>query len=241
MENSIVSNKGRAKVVIYSIFGIVAVEILYIVYYSLDIYIFKKYIDGDDLGKGLIDFSDTFIGIIDPIHTIVAIISTLMFVSWISRAYSNLHLKAEYLNSTERWAKWLWFIPIVNIFSSRKLVNEIFDETNSLLAKYKIKHSIDLSTQLVTFWWGLLIINAISFKVIDRVFANTFSLEDSFNAAIWYLISSIVSIIAAYFAYKLVITYSSAEVLLNQVPDFDEGSDEDEDGSKDTPIALEPS
>ena len=56
-----------------------------------------------------------------------------------------------------------------------------------------------------------------------------------------YLASSVISILAAYFAYKLVKTYSSAEVLLNQVPDFEEGSDEGEEGSQDTHIALEPS
>lgn len=241
MENSIVSNEGRAKALIYSIYGIIAVEVLYIVFFLMELYILNELSNETEVSLSILNFSENFASTVDTLHSLITIISSLLFVSWISRAYSNLHLKAEYLNSSEKWAIWLWFIPVVNIYSSRKLVNEIFEETSTLLTKYKIKHSIDLSTQLVTYWWVLLIVNFVSFKIIEKVYANSFSIEESIEATMVYLASSVISILAAYYAYKLVKTYSSAEVLLNQVPDFDEGSDESQDGTREIPAGLEPS
>lgn len=184
---------------------------------------------------------NTIIGSVDSLFTLTSMILFVLLIAWVRRTYQNLHLKAKYLNSNVNWAIWSFIIPFVNFVAPRNLLVEIHEESEKLLKDNGIPFQWSIAISFVTIWWTIAIVYRIFSRIVDKVFSAPLGMEEYQTFVILYMIGSALGITFGFMSLKLIKSYKEAEVLLNQVPDFDEGSDESEEGSQDTPIALKPS
>jgi hypothetical protein len=138
------------------------------------------------------------------------------------------------------WAIWAFIIPLVNFVAPRNLMVEIHEESEKLLEKNDIPFEWKITETFVTIWWTVIIVYRIFSNIIERGFGSPASLEEYQTFVILYMISSVLGLIFGVMSLKLIKSYMEAEILLNQVPDYNDEKDEEEVDDE-PPIAMEPS
>ena len=73
--------------------------------------------------------------ILPVLWIIVFPISSIAFLMWFNRAYSNLHQMAADLSYKKGWAIGCWFVPIMNLVIPLKIMVELYVESSKLLKK----------------------------------------------------------------------------------------------------------
>ena len=129
--------------------------------YALGIFAALSYLNDPDWAVSYADniFGRMFlllVGISDLLRIAAFVLSIVVFMFWVHRAYSNLSpLKARNLEFSPGWAVGWWFIPFANLVKSFQVMRELWTASDP-----EINLDLDFTprrssgTSVLGFWWG---------------------------------------------------------------------------------------
>lgn len=103
------------------------------------------------------DFRELTISIV---YLVFYIISTITFLQWFNRAYSNLNNRISGCLYTKGWSIGSWFVPIISLFRPYQIMKELYVKTDRILKKRgKIDNTTSIDLRIIELWWGLWIVS----------------------------------------------------------------------------------
>ena len=221
MEN-LKPNGQRAKNAITLIWVVLAVEAISLVsgYFQYDL--LQTLANGGDISEEVADANDLREQIIAIVYLIVLIVSAVTFIQWFRRAYYNLHQKVDNLSYSEGWAAGAWFVPILNLFRPYQIMKELFVETRKLLVQKELRLAEKIAVSSLGVWWTLWILNNLIGQFVFRYARTAETIPEYSIMTVADMAGSIVGIILAFMAVKIIKDYSSVEPYLNELKDEDE-------------------
>lgn len=199
-------NEKRAKTAILLIVVVVVIEIISLLfdimqYEMLQIGFTSQEAENNDLRQTAISV----------LFLIAFITSAVTFILWFRRAYYNLHQRVNYIEHSEGWAAGSWFVPFVNWFRPYQIMKELYVETEKFLRKNDSSYSTTTKTTTVNWWWTIWIISTIIDRISFNISQKAETLEEFNTSTIWSIISSLVTILSAILAIKVIKEYSEIE------------------------------
>lgn len=154
-------NSQRAKNAVYALAGICVLDIVSIIVsyfqYSLLLKIQQEgSVSEEEMFKqGIMNIIIGFVGLV------LVIITTILFLNWFRRAYSNLYkvgmgYRLEY---SEKWSVWAWFVPIVSLYQPYQITIEIFRSIQEKIKELMSDYKMDNNTFIIGLWWAFYIIS----------------------------------------------------------------------------------
>lgn len=81
------------------------------------------------------------------------------FMAWFFRAYSNLGRMGEFHRYKPGWAIGCWFVPILNLFRPKQMMNDIWHATEPGTPHDRSAGQRSAVAFLITFWWLLFLVS----------------------------------------------------------------------------------
>jgi hypothetical protein len=135
-------------------------------------------------------------GILQSATYVVCIIG---FLVWYGRAYRNIErLGAQGLRWGKRWAIAYWFIPIVNLFRPKQVMNDIWRGSDPELPRVAHHWQNNHVPALFHWWWALWIVTGfISNILFRRSLEDANTPDELVSLATGYVIWDVVDIVPA--------------------------------------------
>lgn len=145
------------------------------------------------------------------LYLVALITCAVFFIMWFRRAYYNLHqIFKKGLKFSEGWAAGAWFVPIFNLFGPYQIATDLHEKTENILVENELTERKPMRHAIKGWWWALWIISG----VFDRVGSSLTDGNSMFGGTVTSIIGSILSIVGAYLAIKMIQNYHEMEVLL---------------------------
>jgi hypothetical protein len=110
--------------------------------------------------------SDDWVSVTGTIYLVAFVLSTITFVLWFSLAYRNmLAMGAANPRYGPRWAVWSWFIPILNFFRPKQVMNDIWRGSDPRLQPGDESWQDRSYPALLNWWWGAWLISGIVLRM----------------------------------------------------------------------------
>jgi uncharacterized protein DUF4328 len=139
---------------------------------------------------------------ISLLELVVLLFTAIAFLLWLHRCYVNLReLGTRNLRFTPGWAVGYWFIPIMNLFRPKQILDELWRATSPT--------GTDEKTWLTTLWLLAFLGAALTTRIALAAGTDTFSDLKFTNS--WEMVSAFADIAAAAFAYRLVSTLTARQ------------------------------
>lgn len=137
------------------------------------------------------------------IYTIASVIAAITFLLWYSRAYRNIQAMGVVRPRWGRkWAVAYWFIPIVNLFRPKQVMNDIWRGSDPRLSVRTVEVHQQPVSPLLHWWWaGWLVSGWIANFAIRRSFATETPTLDSFrDEATAYVVTDVADVVVGVLA-----------------------------------------
>ena len=138
---------------------------------------------------------------------LVALIATaIFFIRWIHRAYKNLlELGTPDLRFKPGWAIGGWFVPILNLWRPKQIVNDTWRATDPGLdpdaaGTWRLRDV----PGWVALWWGAFLLSGLAWRASGQITSHAESRGDLRTANLFSLIGDVSSTVAAITAVLLV-------------------------------------
>lgn len=164
--------------------------------------IFTPLRDDQDVGDNPIGAAILLLTFLPAVLSIIINLATVvLFLMWFYRAYGNLRAfsPSRPINYSPLFAAGSFFIPFANLVVPYRAVEEVWQKSVPLLESPLYKPGTPASFPL---WWLFWLVSS---------FVNNFSLRTSFDETVPHttattisIVGSALSIVAAYFAYRVV-------------------------------------
>lgn len=223
MEN-LLTNEKRAKNAIILIWIVLAMEIVSIISGYLQYDLLTKIEYGLLIEDGVADSNDLREQIVGIVYLIVFIVSSVTFIMWFKKAYSNLHLKVKYLSYTEGWAIGCWFVPFLNLYRPYKIMDELYSETIKFLNSKGISFNQDITTKYISWWWGLWILSNYIGKFTFRYSMNAKTIDELITSTVFDIVLNIIGIPLALITVKVITDYANLEAILIETNEEEENN-----------------
>ncbi|ANQ48848.1 DUF4328 domain-containing protein [Flammeovirga sp. MY04] len=156
-------------------------------------------------------------------YVIGLIVTGILFIKWMRRAYYNLKLKVDYLGYSESETVWSWFIPFLNWVRPYQIMSELFLELRQYLQKNG--QEIKDNSFMVNIWWGLWVVNNVLNTITSKLYTLEETVEKLKTGTAVEIFSSAVSIIAALLAIKMISYYNEMETkMIDTSSEAEEGN-----------------
>jgi len=163
--------------------------------------------DGERVTFAEATASDDRVGTVGIIQLVLLVITAIAFLLWYSRAYRNvIALGIRDPRYGTRWAVGSWFVPIVNLFRPKTVMNDIYRGSDPEMAYGDPSFASRPVDSLLHWWWGLWI----GGNIVARFAATSGDLESAttidrvINAAKAYVASDLIDAVAATLALLVV-------------------------------------
>jgi tetratricopeptide (TPR) repeat protein len=215
--NKLEPNKQRADNAIILIWIVLALEIVSLIFGCYNYILLRTIADGGQISMEKAEASDMINGIISIIYLIAWIISTVMFIKWFRRAYSNLQKVTSTLYS-ENWAIYCWFIPILALYRPYQIMKELYCKTKELLIEKGIlNNETSLPPHSLGQWWALFIITIIIGNRAALFSLRAETTDQLITSSLIDMSLSILDILLALITIKIIKDYSKMESSLYMV------------------------
>jgi len=103
------------------------IDVAAVVFGLLEVQMLDRLAAGENVPDSEIDASDTRVGMIGLGQGALWVACAITFISWMHRAYSNVDaLPPAYRRYATGWAIGSWFVPILNFFRPKQIINDIW-------------------------------------------------------------------------------------------------------------------
>jgi small-conductance mechanosensitive channel len=202
-------NGQRAQKAITLLWIVLGLEIVMLISGYLQYSLLWAIAGGDEVSAETLNENDLRETIIAIIYFIAYIVSTVTFLLWFKRAYSNLHKKVTGLPYTAGWAVGSWFVPIINLYRPYIIMKKLYCETKKLV------NNETLSTRSLGWWWAFWLIGGFINNIGLRYSLKVETVEELMASTTISMIGNIIGIPLALITIKVVKDYSEVEPLLN--------------------------
>lgn len=140
------------------------------------------------------------------LHIVIFIITAVLFLMWLHRAYRNLPaLGAQTLETTPGWAIAYFFIPFVNLVKPFHVVREIWNKSDTQAETDEGFGSYSPGTPaLVGWWWAFWIIANVATRIADRLAGDSETVGGMILAARLGIAADVLFFVAAVLAILVV-------------------------------------
>lgn len=140
------------------------------------------------------------------LHLAIFVITAVLFLMWLHRAYRNLHaLGARPLETTPGWAVGYFFIPFVNLVKPFHVVRELWNKSDPQAQSHEGFGNFPQGTPaLIGWWWAFWVIANISARVADRIVGNAETVGAMIMAARLGIVADALFVVAAVLAILVV-------------------------------------
>lgn len=197
--------RNRARLAI-ALLALVVITDLFAIWADLNLLdVVQRVIDGERVGLRELNSADDRTATTGIAQLVVYVITTIAFLLWYSRAYRNvIAMGARPPRYGTRWAVWYWFIPIVNLFRPKQVVNDIWRGSDPDLRFGDSTFPKHPLLPLLAFWWGMWLIANFAGRAATRLAADARTAQDFETQAQVYLAADAVDAIAAVLAAAVV-------------------------------------
>jgi hypothetical protein len=209
-------NAQRAKMAIILIWIVFALNCIALISKFFQYNLLQTVVNGGSITIEEANANDTREQIIAVIYIIFYLVSGVTFIQWFRRAYYNLHERATILSYTEGWAAGSWFVPIIHFYRPYKIMKELYEETQELLAKRGINVEEKLNLVHIGWWWSLWVINSLMGQFLFRYTKSAEGVEELSNATVFGIVGNFIGIPLALITIKIISDYASIEPIFAQ-------------------------
>ena len=125
------------------------------------------------------------------------IVTIVLYLMWLHRAYKNLQALGQQTDYSPGWAVGYWFIPFINLVMPYKIVNELYEKSN---------FQGNNSSSIVAIWWLTYILSGIIGWMANKITFGTKASEAIATAAMVDIVSDTLLIIAGCACIKIINT-----------------------------------
>lgn len=170
------------------------------IHYGISQYfLYSKFRDGSFYPQSEVTNLEKIAKFIVPISFLIFVMTAILFLIWIRRAYINLKsLGIENLEYSPKWTIWGFFIPFINIVRPYQIMKEIWlsstpkDEEEGVLFK-----NYSPSTILLLAWWITWLVSNGMANVYSKLSQKAESIESIMSSTQFGIVSDITNIAAA--------------------------------------------
>jgi hypothetical protein len=157
-----------------------------------------RMIAGDDWTDAEATSNDTRQSVIGLVQFALLIAGAVVFIRWMHGAYRNLDLVAPgERRYSAGWAIGSWFVPIMNLFRPKQMINDIWRAGGRDYADAQ-------PGLLLLSWWVLWLISRWIVSAAGRFYQNGETAEEIQTGTVLYLISDAMSVVCAILAIVVV-------------------------------------
>lgn len=207
-------NSKRSRIVISIFLAICVINIVASISIYFQIEMLKQIQMGVIPGEDEISMNDTRQQIISITQSIIYLISMVLFLNWMRRAYGNLKRIGENTEYAESMAIWSFVIPFVNLFRPYTITKEIAEKTNFKLKEVTSDFSSTFNLSFVGLWWGLFLLSNILGRFVLKSVFQEETVEHFIFSSELMLVSNLFDILAAVVTLVMINRISITEVLL---------------------------
>lgn len=146
-------------------------------------------------------------------------ITSIMFILWFKRAYSNLHSCMNTLKYDNVWASSSWFIPFFNLYRPYEIMREMYTVIICIFIENDVENTPKLPCQIVKIWWGMFLISAFLGRFIFFISFYVETISETRAVLSFSMFVGILEIILCVVTIKLIRYYSLAEKRLISLPE----------------------
>jgi hypothetical protein len=198
-----VSPVTRAHAARWLIGAVIAVDMLLILFLGLQRSLLARGPFGFTQGEW--DASNARIGAVALLYLLVLTIAGIVFLRWLHLSYRNLReLRTEDMRFTPGWAVGYWFIPILNLWRPKQILDDLWRATDARADESPETWRELPASNLVRAWWVLILVSTLV-GLYARSFGGsieTISRAKQHNTAL--IVSQLLALATAVFFYALV-------------------------------------
>jgi hypothetical protein len=198
MPESYIPLRGRAQVVTV-VFSITAVICAVAVFSdALEWRLMDRIIAGEEVTDAEATANDNRQGTIGLVQLVLVIAAAVVFIRWMHAAYRNIYLVAPgERRYSPGWAIGSWFVPIMNLFRPKQMVNDIWRAGGRDAADAQ-------PGGLLLGWWLLWVLSSFIVNFAARSYRRADNAEEIKTGTILYLVSDAMSVVCAILAIVIV-------------------------------------
>jgi hypothetical protein len=163
--------------------------------------------DGERVTFAEATASDDRVGTVGIIQLVLLVITGIAFLLWYTQAYRNvIALGIRNPRYSVRWAAWCWFVPIVNLFRPKTVMNDIYRGSDPELP-YGDRGFTDFRVSpLLHWWWGLWIVGLLitRYATSQAGLNDVATINSVINAGKAYVAADLIDAVAAFMALLIV-------------------------------------
>jgi Domain of unknown function (DUF4328) len=198
MPESYIALRGRAQAVTV-VFVITAVVCAVAVFSdALEWRLMDRIIAGEEVTDAEATTNDDRQGTIGLVQLVLVIAAAVVFIRWMHAAYRNIYLVAPgERRYSPGWAIGSWFVPIMNLFRPKQMVNDIWRAGGRDAADAQ-------PGALPLGWWLLWVLSSFIVNFAARSYMRADTAEEIKTGTILYLVSDAMSVVCAILAIVIV-------------------------------------
>jgi hypothetical protein len=157
--------------------------------------------------------SDDRVAMTATVYLIALILSMVTFLLWYSRAYRNIvALGVPNPRYGPRWAIAYWFIPIVNLFRPKQVMNDIWRGSDPELDRGAQGWEHGRVAPLLLIWWvAWLLTNFVARFATSNLGDQQATAQELRDAAQAYVVSDVFDIVSALLAIAVVVAVTKRQ------------------------------
>ena len=198
---------GVARIARWSLIAMAAVTAFALAMEARHLSVISDLSESDFPNSVRLDDSEVQLGIAYIALLVVFLVTVVTFIVWLYRVYSNLKpLGAYELRFGKGWAIGGWFVPILNWWRPKQIVNDAWRASDPDLGFWTHRREWEDAPvpPLFLLWWLLLLAGSILDRISSRMYASASTLDAERSATIVSMCASALSIAAAILAVMVV-------------------------------------
>lgn len=166
--------RGRAQVVV-ALLVVSGLISCFSILYELDLQaLMDRLASGQPVGSAEMQTAEDRIALIAGLWAAALVCTGIAFVAWFFRAYQNIErLGARDLRVKHGWAIGSWFVPILNLFRPKQIMNDIWRASDPALPAGDARGWQHAAVPgLLDGWWAVFLIGGAASNVAGRMIEN---------------------------------------------------------------------
>jgi hypothetical protein len=189
---------GRRQAVVSVFSVIVVVSVVAVISDVLEVSLLGRLIRGENVTLAEVDANDDRQQLIGFVQFAALVTGATVFIRWMHRAYQNV----DVVDAAERryghgWAIGSWFVPILNLWRPKQIVNDIWRAGGDNAADKE-------PGGLLLSWWTLWIVGGVASQVAIRLWFGGDTPEEIRGSSIAWAVSDGIDVVTAILAVLIV-------------------------------------
>lgn len=152
---------------------------------------YATYLQQTDFTSTAVDVFSVFQALGTVTHLILIVLSIVVFIRWLRRAYYNLAAVGIDTGQAENQAAIAWFLPIISMYRPYQITREIWQTTQRLGTGVITPHS------LLRLWWVLFLLRGF-WSLLGRVVEGGSGVEQLRTTLLFLACTTLYDAVAAY-------------------------------------------